>query len=210
MPARPANQPIYIATGNAHKVREMTAILDALSLVALAPPSLPHVEETGETFAENARIKARAAADFLGAWALSDDSGLSVECLGGAPGVRSARFALDHGCGSESDARQTRDTANNELLVQRLKMLGVRDPAAAFVCHVALAAPGGEIVAQAEGRVEGVIRWPLRPDGGFGYDPLFHHVASNKRFSELTPERKNAISHRAVALRLLAEMLFAR
>ncbi len=207
MNPRVVDQPIYIATGNPHKVREMAAILEPHGLTILAPPPLPHVEETGSTFAENARLKARAAANTLQALALSDDSGLSVACLDDAPGVRSARFALDHGRGKESDPREVRDAANNALLIEMLKSRDARDPAAAFVCHVVLAAPGGAIVAEAEGSVAGVIRWPAIPGGGFGYDPLFHHVESNRRFSELSPQQKHAISHRGEALRALVRGL---
>ncbi|MDJ0521380.1 MAG: RdgB/HAM1 family non-canonical purine NTP pyrophosphatase [Planctomycetota bacterium] len=189
--------PIYVATTNEHKAREIAEILADTGLDIRPAPALPEVVEDGETFRDNALLKARSAAEALGAPALADDSGLAVDVLGGDPGVRSARFA-----GEGADAQ-----ANNALLVERLTALGVTDPAAAFVCHVVIVVPGGEIVAEAEGRVEGLIRWPEQGDRGFGYDPLFFHPPSGCRMAELAPEAKNAISHRGVALRLLAQRL---
>ena len=106
----------------------------------------------------------------------------------------------------EAEADAT-DQDNNRLLVETLTALGVEDPSAAFVCYVVLVNPDGSVIAEAEGRVEGVIRWPARGDGGFGYDPLFHHPPSGCRMAELTAEQKNALSHRGNALRALAEKL---
>jgi len=194
--------PIYVATTNAHKAEEIAAILaDALPEgrgIDIRPaPEMPEVIEDGETFRDNAILKARAAAAALGAPALADDSGLAVEALDGAPGVHSARFAGDPG----------NDQANNTLLIERLTALGLADPAAAFVCCVIVAAPDGTILAEAEGRVEGVIRWPARGTSGFGYDPLFFHPPSGCRLAELDAEAKNAISHRGQALRQLATRL---
>jgi XTP/dITP diphosphohydrolase len=189
--------PLWVATTNAHKADEIRAILAPLGLEVRRPDHLDEVVEDGDTFEANARLKARAAAKALGAPALADDSGLMVEALGGEPGVHSARFA-------GADAT---DAANNALLVERLSALGVKDPAAAFVCHVVIAAPDGSLLAEAEGRVEGMIRWPEAGGGGFGYDPLFFHPASDCRLSELTAEAKNAVSHRGRALRALAEHL---
>ncbi len=193
---------VYVATTNAHKADEIAAILAAClpagsRLDVQAAPHMPDVVEDGATFRDNALIKARAAAAALGAPCLADDSGLVVDALGGAPGVHSARFA-------GADAT---DTTNNALLIERLEALGVQDPAAAFVCCVVIARPDGAIVAEAEARVEGVIRWPALGDGGFGYDPLFFHPPSGCRLSELAPEAKNAISHRGQALRKLAASL---
>ena len=140
---------LVMATTNAHKLAEARAILRAVGIEVLAPPSpLPVVEEDAPTFAGNAAKKARAAAALLGVPVLADDSGLVVDVLGGAPGVLSARYA-GPGAG---------DAANNALLVERLVALGVRDPAARFVCHVAVARPDGSLLGQAEGQVEGVIR----------------------------------------------------
>lgn len=197
--------PIYVATTNAHKAQEIADILAeaipaGMGLDIRPAPAMPDVVEDGATFRDNAILKARAAAAALGAPALADDSGLAVEALGGAPGVHSARFA----------GEAATDADNNQLLIERLTALGVTDPAAAFVCHVILAAPDGEILAEAEGRVEGVIRWPPRGASGFGYDPLFFHPPSDCRLAELDARAKNAISHRGTALRRLAARLQGR
>ncbi|MFM8980982.1 MAG: non-canonical purine NTP pyrophosphatase [Planctomycetia bacterium] len=190
-----------MATTNAHKRAEAQAILAPLAIEVLAPPrALPEVDEDAPTFAGNAAKKARSAAAALGLPVLADDSGLVVDVLDGEPGVRSARYA---GVGAG-------DAANNALLVERLVARGAVDPAARFVCCVALAAPDGTLLAQAEGRVEGVVRWPGRGAHGFGYDPLFHHPPSGCRLAELAPQAKNALSHRGAALRALAAILRER
>jgi XTP/dITP diphosphohydrolase len=188
------SEPIYVATTNAHKAEEIAAILAPSGWVVRPAPALPEVIEDGQTFRDNALLKARAAALALGAPALADDSGLAVELLDGQPGVHSARYAGDGAT----------DGQNNELLIQTLTALGAQDPAAAFICSVVIAAPDGTVLAEAEGRVEGVIRWPAHGAGGFGYDPLFFHPPSGCRLSELSPEAKNAVSHRGEALRKLA------
>ena len=188
---------LTVATTNRHKAREIAEILEPLGFEVLVPADLPEVIEDGTSFAENARKKAIESAAFLGAPALADDSGLEVEALDGEPGILSARYA---GPGATSED-------NNALLIRRLEALGRVDPAAAFVCHAVVAAPDGRIVAEATGRVEGVLRWPAAGGGGFGYDPLFHHPPSGCRFSELAPGRKNAVSHRGRALRALAALL---
>jgi len=189
--------PLYVATGNPHKAREVTEILAPLRIQVHVPEDLPHVEETGATFRDNALLKAASAAAFLNAPALADDSGLVVDVLGGDPGVRSARYA-----GEDGD-----DEANNRLLIERLTALGATDPTARFVCCVILAAPDGSVIAEAEGQVEGVIRWPAKGEGGFGYDPLFFHPPCGVRLSELSADEKNALSHRGNALRALVERL---
>lgn len=188
---------LYVATTNAHKADEIRAILAPLGLEVRRPDPLPDVEETGTTFAENARLKARAAALALGAEALADDSGLIVDVLDGDPGVHSARYA----------GPDATDTDNNRLLIERLTALGVVDPRARFVCHVVVARPDGSLVAEASGEVQGVIRWPALGADGFGYDPCFHHLGRGCRLSELTPADKNALSHRGAALRALATKL---
>ncbi|MFM8387085.1 MAG: non-canonical purine NTP pyrophosphatase [Planctomycetia bacterium] len=192
---------LVMATTNAHKRAEAQAILAPLGIEVLAPPRpLPEVDEDAPTFAGNAAKKARSGAAALGLPVLADDSGLVVDALGGEPGVRSARYAGE-GAGDE---------ANNALLVQRLAALGVVDPPARFVCCVALALPDGTLLAQAEGHVEGVVRWPGRGAHGFGYDPLFHHPPSGCRLAEMEPGAKNALSHRGAALRALAAILRER
>ena len=188
---------VYVATTNAHKAGEIAAILAPTGLDVQPAPEMPDVVEDGVTFRDNAILKARAAAAALGAPCLADDSGLAVDVLDGQPGVHSARYA----------GEDATDQDNNALLIERLEALGATDPAAAFVCAVVIAMPDGTLVAEAEGRVEGVIRWPALGDGGFGYDPLFFHPPSGCRLSELTPEAKNAVSHRGEALRKLAASL---
>lgn len=191
---------LHLATTNAHKAREIRAILAPYGIEVCVPDALPEVVEDGRTFRDNALLKARSAASHLGAPALADDSGLAVALLGGEPGVHSARYA----------GPAATDADNNALLIERLAALGAADPQAAFVCHAVVAAPGGRVLAEAEGRVEGVIRWPPVGQHGFGYDPLFHHPPSGCRLSELSAEAKNAISHRGRALRKLAERLARR
>lgn len=190
---------VWLATTNTHKAREIGKILAPLGVDVEVPTALPEVDEDRDTFAGNARKKASAAAAHLGGPALADDSGLVVAALGGEPGVRSARYAGPDATGVD----------NNRLLVERLEARGLVDPEASFVCYAVVAAPDGRVIAEAEGRVEGVIRWPPRGEQGFGYDPLFHHPPSGRRFSELTAEEKNAVSHRGLALRALAEKLVA-
>lgn len=188
---------LLVATTNRHKVIEIRTTLAPLGWQVEHAQGLPAIAETGRTFAENARLKARAAAALLGEPALAEDSGLVVACLGNEPGVRSARYA----------GEKATDAQNNARLIERLSALGAVDPAAAFVCHVAIALPDGSLLAEADGRVAGVIRWPARGAGGFGYDPLFHHPPSGLRLAELSPERKSAISHRGMALRRLCDLL---
>ncbi len=188
---------LALATTNRHKAREIAAILGPLGYEVLVPGHLPPVEETGETFAENARRKAAETARHLARPVLADDSGLVVPALGGKPGVRSARFA-----GPGATAAQ-----NNALLVRHLEAAGLVDPEAAFVCAVALADPAGEILVETEGRVEGVLRWPAKGEGGFGYDPLFHLPDLDRRMAELTAKEKNQRSHRGRALTDLARRL---
>lgn len=180
-----AHMKLFVATHNAHKVGEISAILPDWEIV---PDNPEGVEETAPDFAGNALIKVRAiAARHRGAWCLADDSGLAVEALGGAPGVHSARYA-----GEPCD-----NAANNALLLKNLK--GVVDRRAAFVCAVALVGPDGrEHVV--EGRCPGVVAEAPAGAGGFGYDPLFVPDGFSKSFAELAPEEKNAISHRGRAL----------
>lgn len=175
---------IYVATHNAHKLREIGAILAGCELV----PDDPQAEETASTFEGNALIKVRAiAARHRGAWCLADDSGLEVDALGGAPGVRSARYAGEPGS----------TPANNALLLKNLE--GVRDRAARFVCAVALVDPAGrEHVVR--GACPGRIAEAPSGAGGFGYDPLFIPDGHACSFADLGAAEKNAISHRARAL----------
>lgn len=194
--ARPRT--IVFASTNAHKVSEAQGILAPLGIEVRRPDRpLPEVVEDGATFAENAAKKARAAAALLGVPVLAEDSGLVVPALGGEPGVHSARYA----------GRQGDDAANNARLIARAEAAGLVDPPCFFVCSAVLAAPDGALLATAEGRVEGVLRWPGRGAHGFGYDPLFHLPAHDRRLAELRADEKHALSHRGQALRALARAL---
>ena len=176
---------LFVATHNAHKVREIAAILPDFEILADDPAG---VEENAPDFVGNALIKVRAiAARHRGDWCLADDSGLEVAALGGAPGVRSARYA-----GEPSNT-----PANNALLLKNLT--GVADRRANFTCAIALVAPDGT-EHTVEGKCFGTIA--ERPSGaaGFGYDPLFVPDGHAKSFAELSADEKNAISHRGRAL----------
>jgi XTP/dITP diphosphohydrolase len=189
---------VVFATTNAHKVAEAQGILSPLGITVERPGrALPEVVEDAATFAGNAVKKAVSAARFLGVPALAEDSGLVVPALGGEPGVYSARYA---GPGAT-------DAANNARLVAKAEAAGLVDPEASFVCHAVLAAPDGRVLAQAEGRVAGVLRWPGRGANGFGYDPLFHHPPTGRRLAEMDDAEKHALSHRGRALRALAPFL---
>jgi len=182
--------PLALASNNPGKLRELRQLLrefpvDIKSLAEF--PSLPLVDEDGDTFEDNAVKKARFYARLLGIPALADDSGLEVYALGGAPGVRSARYA-----GDAAD-----DDDNNRKLLSELH--GVDDRRAAFVCVLAIAVPWGPALVF-QGRCEGTITTEPRGRGGFGYDPVFYFPPLGKTFAELTPAEKNRVSHRGKAL----------
>ncbi len=191
---------LVLATANAHKAREIEAIVagtgeDWIELVP-RPPDVPDVEETGDTFEENARLKAAALAAATGMPALADDSGIEVDALGGAPGVRSARYA---GEGAS-------DADNVDLLLDELRRVGAGQPdqrRARFRAVVIAVFPdGSEIVG--EGAVEGTIVAAPRGAGGFGYDPVFAPDGLGGRtFAEVDPADKHRLSHRGRALRAL-------
>ncbi|MSS85264.1 RdgB/HAM1 family non-canonical purine NTP pyrophosphatase [Actinomycetaceae bacterium WB03_NA08] len=185
---------IVVATGNAHKLSEVRAILSPVadSIVPLSDFDAPEPVEDGITFAENALIKARSACEITGLAALADDSGITVDVLGGAPGVFSARWSGHHGD----------DAANRNLLLAQLSDVPDRHRQAAFVSAIALVLPdGGETVV--EGRVEGMLTREARGSGGFGYDPIFIPTGHEQTTAEMTAEEKNALSHRGIALRKL-------
>ena len=187
-------QPLVVATHNPHKTEEISAILEGLFAGfsdLTSHPDLPPADETGTTFLENAKIKAlEASAALPEAIVLADDSGLEVDALDGAPGVYSARYA---GEGAS-------DAANRAKLLDALKDESFRD--ARFRCVLVLA-KGGELLATAEGAVEGQIAREEHGVGGFGYDPLFVPFGFGKTFGELSAEVKNSLSHRANALKAL-------
>jgi XTP/dITP diphosphohydrolase len=189
-----------IATNNADKLREMTDILSKHAIDIISPAEAGYaddVDETGETFCDNARLKAVAACKATGMPAIADDSGLVVEALGGAPGVRSKRF----GGGGLS---------GSELCGYLLKLMeGVEQRDAKFVCAVVCAYPGGEAFS-VTGECSGSIALAPRGRGGFGYDPVFIASGMDKTMAELTQEEKNAISHRGAALREFAAVFEKR
>ncbi len=196
---------IVVATRNAHKLVEIARLIDAdalgIELVPMSELGVPSPVEDGATFEENALIKARACVAVTGLPAIADDSGISVVALDGQPGVRSARFA---GEGAE-------DAENNLLLLVRLAAVGADTPEtrqAAFECAAALVLPGGEETVTL-GRSEGTLVDAPRGEHGFGYDPLFIAVATTdgRTNAQLSPEEKDAISHRAAAFAALRPVL---
>ncbi len=187
-------QRLVVATGNAHKLKEIAEIFTDFEVVSQKEAGFDgDVEETGETFLENARIKAVAAASALGMPALADDSGICVDALGGAPGVYSARYAGGHG----------QEKENRALLLRNMQ--GERNRAAYFTCAVVLAYPDGRELC-AEGRTDGVILEEEVGEGGFGYDPIFFSDDLQKSFGVATAEEKNAVSHRYRALQALLKL----
>lgn len=190
---------LVLASNNAKKLAELQALFTPLGieLVTQGSLGLPEAEEPHDTFVENALTKARHAAKLSGLPALADDSGLSVDTLGGAPGVRSARYALDAG-GEKSDA------ANNERLLRELA--GKEDRRGRFVCAlVAVRSADDPEPLIAMGRWAGEILAAPSGEGGFGYDPLMFIPAAGRAVAELSAAEKNAISHRALAAADLIE-----
>ncbi len=196
---------IVVATGNPGKLAELDRILEALDveLVPMTELGLDAPVEDGATFEANALIKARAAARATGLAALADDSGLEVDALGGAPGVRSARYAADEQRQDEgaSDPRAgDGDLANNRRLVRELAAVPARDRTARFVCAAALVAPDGREWTE-RGTMEGRIVDEPRGSAGFGYDPHFVADGETRTNAELAPSEKDARSHRGAAFR---------
>jgi XTP/dITP diphosphohydrolase len=200
---------LVIATHNAGKLKEISALLDPYGVKCLSAGSLglPEPAETGTTFAQNALLKARAAAEASGLAALADDSGLSVAALDDRPGVYTADWAERQwfegapgrdwymAMGKVEGMLAEKGAANN----------GDVDRAAAFHCVLALAWPDGEYAIY-EGRCDGSLTWPPRGTMGFGYDPVFVPTGRSETFAEIAPEEKHAMSHRADAFaKLVAE-----
>lgn len=185
---------IVVASGNSAKLREIAQIFSGYEVISMQETGFSgEIEETGETFEENAILKAKAVSTALRCVALADDSGLCVDALNGAPGVYSARF-----CGRHGD-----DAANNRLLLAKLE--GVEEPqrGAYFESCVALSFPDGRVIT-ASGRTYGRILQEEEGKGGFGYDPLFWSEELKKSFGEASAAEKNAVSHRGKALAALA------
>ena len=194
---------LVIATHNSGKLREIRALLEPFGIECLsaADLDLPEPEETGVTFADNADLKARAAADLSGLPALSDDSGLCVDALGGRPGVFTANWA--------EDAQGNRDWMRGMTRVwEELEAAGPdASHDAHFTCALAIAWPNDGQCETFEGRVDGALVWPPRGDRGFGYDPIFVANGNDVTFGEMDPDEKHNISHRADAFRKLVEAL---
>ena len=193
---------VVVATGNAHKLDELRAMLAGLPLRLLGLRDLPQAvempEETGATFRENADLKAVHVARAAGTWALADDSGFEVPALGDRPGVISARYA-----GATGTQREI-DLANNRKLVAEARAAGLFSgsaaPAARFRCVLSLAAPDGRVLCRGEGSCAGLLVEEARGSAGFGYDPHFLVPEFGRTFAEIGPAEKNSTSHRARAL----------
>jgi XTP/dITP diphosphohydrolase len=184
---------LVIGSRNKKKLLELQDLLGDIGLELVDRsewPDVRDVEETGETFEENARLKATSYAKARGEWVLAEDSGLVMPALKGRPGVYSARYAGTHGD----------DAANNRKLLAELAPLPDDRRTAYYVCVAALASPDGEVRAVAEGRCHGVIVKEPRGTGGFGYDPLFEIPEYHQTFGELSLRVKQALSHRARAV----------
>ena len=185
---------LIIASGNTGKIREFRQLLAHLPLSVQPQPECLEVEETGLTFAENARIKATAVASETNQWALADDSGLSVNALNGAPGVHSARFA------DSDEARIAR-------LLLELEKAKTADRSAQFTAALAVADPSGSIRLEVEGSCSGMILKTPRGKGGFGYDPVFYVPEVSQTFAEMEKAIKDRLGHRGRAFNALEPRL---
>ena len=193
---------LVLGSHNRKKLGELAELLAPHGLELKTPADFPAaiaVEETGQTFAENARLKATQQARHLKAWVLGEDSGLSVDALGGAPGVLSARF---------SDPGAT-DERNNQLLLQKLASVPLEKRTAHYTCYAALSDPDGNLRAESEGICRGRILLSAAGSGGFGYDPLFEIVECHRTFGELSPAVKSVLSHRSRAIRQIVPQIVA-
>jgi XTP/dITP diphosphohydrolase len=183
---------LIVATSNPGKLKEMQAYLrDSTWELSLKPAELD-VDETGDTFAANACLKASEVAIAMNCWAIADDSGLQVDALGGAPGIYSARYGEDDPGRIDRVLRELGDNLDRQ---------------AQFVCAVAVARPDGTIAAQAEGICRGEILTAARGVDGFGYDPIFYVPEQQLTFAEMGKEAKRAISHRGKAFAIISKQL---
>jgi XTP/dITP diphosphohydrolase len=193
---------LVLGSRNRKKLGELADLLEPHGLVLKTLADFPdaiEVEESGDTFAANARLKATVQAAHLRHWVLGEDSGLSVAALGGAPGVYSARF---------SDPGAT-DERNNALLLEKLSAVPLEKRGAHYTCYAALSDPDGNVRAQSEGICRGRILFEPAGSGGFGYDPLFEVVEYHRTFGELAPAVKAVLSHRSRAIRDLVPQIVA-
>jgi XTP/dITP diphosphohydrolase len=201
---------LYAATTSQGKLRDFRAAAQAHSIAIdflAAVAAIPAPDENGATFAANATLKAVYYSQLApGELVLADDSGLEVDALDGAPGVRSARFAADSGLVDSPDANDNTDVWNNIVLLQRLAGVPPAQRTARYRC-VLVAARDGMALHTAEGAVEGVILEAPRGTGGFGYDPLFYLPALDRSMAEIDLETKLSLSHRGRAIAALLAML---
>ena len=201
---------LFTATTSQGKLRDFRTAAEAHSLDLESLPALatiPAPEENGDTFTANATLKAVYYSRFApGELVLADDSGLEVDALGGAPGVRSARYAADSGLVDSPDANDNTDVWNNMVLLQALAGVPADKRTARYRC-VLVAARDGLPVHTAEGTVEGMILEAPRGTGGFGYDPLFYLPELDRTMAEISPETKLSLSHRGRAFEALLEKL---
>lgn len=189
---------IVLASGNVGKIREFQAVLTQYNLKPQSEFAVPEIEESGLTFLENSLLKARNAAQHTGLPVLADDSGLVVDALNGAPGIYSARYAGIHAT----------DQENLDKLLVNLEHVADAQRTARFVCVLAYCRyPEDPIPVIAQGIWEGIILREQRGEGGFGYDPIFYVPEMKCASAQLTPEQKNAISHRGQALADLCQLL---
>jgi len=187
---------IIAATKNKNKLREFGEILKDFEIVSQEEAGVDiDVEETGSTFEENSMLKAKAIFDATGITAIADDSGLCVDALGGAPGVYSARYG---GEGYDDEGRV-------QLLLKNMKDVPDSERSARFVCAITLV--GNEGIITARGECEGKINYAPIGENGFGYDPVFYMEEYDKTTAQMSPDEKNAVSHRGKALRIFAEKL---
>lgn len=190
---------IIFATGNEGKMREVRMILESLEtpVVSMKEAGISaDIEENGTTFEENAVIKARAVMELTGETAMADDSGLEIDYLGGAPGIYSARFM----------GEDTSYDIKNAALIEKLAGVPDEKRSARFVCAIACVMPDGTTLTS-RGAMEGRIAYEIKGENGFGYDPIFYLPECGCSSAELSPEQKNALSHRGKALRSMKEKL---
>ena len=189
---------LILASNNKNKLREFRQLVKDLPIELISQKEAGcdfEVEETGTTFEENAFLKASAVTNATGCAAVADDSGLCVDALNGEPGIYSARYGLGH---------EASDTERYQYLLKKLE--GIKNRSARFVCCICCTFPDGRVL-KSHGECEGEILLRPEGDGGFGYDPVFHPLCTEKGMAQLTPEEKNAISHRGNALRIFIPLL---
>ena len=191
---------VVLASKNRHKLVEISKIMEKLDIQLVLQSDLGvdiDVEETGKTFEENSFLKAEAVMKATGLPALADDSGIAVDALNGEPGIYSARYGFDESLD---------DWGRLLLLLKNTENVPDGQRQAQFVCVITLVTPDGQVI-QARGEAHGELLREAAGQGGFGYDPIFYYPPYGKTFAEVTPEEKNAVSHRAVALRLMYEKM---